>query len=139
MNEIAYITSGIQKKIKSKNIDIAVVAEMLNVSRSTVYNILTNKTVLNMKTLIKICSYFNCTIGDLLIEGSADFDNSTYEIYNKAAIERNKNKYEARIQSLELQLERQGDENRVLVRMCNEMSQELGVLKCRGRVGEVRV
>jgi hypothetical protein len=45
-------------------------------------------------------------------------------------------KLKARIKSLELQLERQGDENRVLVRMCNEMSQELGVLKCRGRVGD---
>jgi hypothetical protein len=45
-------------------------------------------------------------------------------------------KLKSRIKSLELQLERQGDENRMLVRMCNKMSQELGVLKCRGRVGD---
>jgi hypothetical protein len=56
---------------------------------------------------------------------------------NKVLMENGKLK--ARIKSLELQLERQGDENRVLVRMCNEKSQELGVLKCRWKVGEVGV
>lgn len=45
-------------------------------------------------------------------------------------------KLKAKIVSLEKQLEYQGDENRVLVRMCNAMSQELGVLKCSGKVGD---
>lgn len=45
---------------------------------------------------------------------------------------------EAKIISLDKQLEQQGDENRVLVRMCNNLSQELGSLKLHMRkVGEI--
>ena len=48
-------------------------------------------------------------------------------------------KLRAKIARLEKQLEQQGDENRILVRMCNKMSQELGLLKCTRTVGEVVV
>ena len=46
-------------------------------------------------------------------------------------------KLTVKIKSLEKQLQQQGDENRILVRMCNEMSQELGRMKCTGTVGDV--
>ena len=48
-------------------------------------------------------------------------------------------KLRAKIARLEKQLEQQGDENRILVRMCNKMSQELGLMKCTRTVGEVVV